>query len=260
MNFNFKNLIIILVVILTTNILLKSACIISFENSLRCKIIFKCVLIVMCLIFLIKSNFFNQLKSLKKELPYILLSFLLVIYSYFQINSYLAKNSSSNSLDNFTFLSSCLLVGVFEELFFRIFIFFFVLKILYNRKNKLLYSILLTSFIFGFSHLSNLFNPEYLKISVVNQVLFAFSIGLLLQSIYIRTKSLTFIICLHTLINYFGSYKNHLLFSEIDDLETQYTFNDFITTFISIMAFTIIIVLPLSYLLIRKDLKQNNAA
>ncbi|MGI9526835.1 MAG: CPBP family intramembrane glutamic endopeptidase [Weeksellaceae bacterium] len=260
MNYNFKNLIIILVVILTTNIILKNVCIVSFENSLECKIAFKCVLIVMCLFFLNKSNFFNKLKSLRKELPYITISFLLVIYSYFQINSYLVENYSSNSLDNFTFLSSCLSVGVFEELFFRIFIFFFVLKILYNRKNKLLYSILLTSFIFGFSHLSNLFNPEFHKISVVNQVLFAISIGLLLQSLYIKTKSLSVIICLHTLINYFGSYKKHLLFGEIENLESQYTFNDFVTTFISILIFTIIIILPVSYLLIRHELKNNNVA
>ena len=129
-----------------------------------------------------------------------------------------------------------------------------------KRKNKLFISIILTSLIFGFSHITNLFNPEFHKISVVNQILFAISIGFILQSIYIRTKSLTFIICLHTLINYFGSYKKYLLFGEIENIESQYSFNDFVTTFISILIFTIIIVLPLSYLLIRNELKHNNVA
>ena len=260
MNFNFKNLFLILVVILTTNILFKNVCIECFENTLICKIIFKSVFIIICLFLLYKSNFLNKLKSIKKDLPFVLLALVLTLYSYFQINSTLIKNVSVNSLDNFIFLTSCLSVGIFEELFFRIFIFFFALKIFDKRKNKLFISIILTSLIFGFSHLTNLFNPEFHKISVVNQILFAISIGFMLQSIYIRTKSLTFIICLHTLINYFGSYKKHLLFGEIENIESQYSFNDFITTFISILIFTIIIVLPLSYLLIRKELKHNNVA
>jgi len=257
MNFNLKNLFLILVVILTTNILFKNVCIVFYENKLGCKIIFKSVLTIICLFLINKSNFFDELKSIRKNLPFFLLSLALIIYAYFQINSYTFKNVSVNSFDNFVFLTSCFSVGIFEELFFRIFIFFFVLKIFDKRKNKLFISIILTSLIFGFSHLTNLFNPEFHKISVINQILFAISIGFILQSIYIRTKSLTFIICLHTLINYLGSYKKHLLFGEIENIESQYSFNDFISTFISILIFTVIIILPLSYFLIRKELKQT---
>lgn len=255
MKFNFKKLFLILVVILTTNILFKNICILTFENTLICKIIYKSSFIIICLFFLYKWNFLNELKSIKSDLHFVLLALILTIYSYFQINSSHIENVSVNSLDNLIFLTSCLSVGIFEELFFRIFIFFFVLKIFDKRKNKLFISIILTSLIFGFSHLTNLFNPEFHKISVVNQILFAISIGFILQSIYIRTKSLTFIICLHTLINYYGSYKKHLFFQEIENIESQYSFNDFLTTFISILVFTIIIVIPLSYLLIRKELK-----
>ena len=161
------------------------------------------------------------------------------------------------SVDILIFLISCLAVGLFEELFFRVFVFHYLLEILAPRKNKLILSIISTSLIFGFAHLTNLFNPEYHKISVINQVLFAASIGFVFQSIYIRTRSLTIITCLHALINFFGSYKNNLL-EDVDNIESQFTFNDFMTTFLTILMFTILVVLPLSYLLIRKELSHNN--
>lgn len=247
----------ILVGVLTTNIITKNYCIYYYESEILCKVFFKCIFILISLFFVCQFKFLKKLKSIKNELPYILFTISITTYSFFHVSSLEVDNALISIFDNLLFLIYCIAVGMFEELFFRIFIFFFLLKILDKKKKRLIYSIILTSFIFGFSHLTNLLNPEFENISVINQILFAISIGIILQSIFIRTRSLILIICLHALINYHGSYKNHL-YETTEILDAQSTFIDFITTFISIILFTVLIILPISYLLVKKNRNNNN--
>lgn len=110
--------------------------------------------------------------------------------------------------------------------------------------------------IFGVAHLSNLGFSDYEQWSILNQVLLAFSFGILLQSVYIRTKSFFLIVLIHTCLNYLGTYKRHLL-PQIESITEQYSFTDFATTFISILFLTVVLVLPVSYFLTKNELSSS---
>jgi membrane protease YdiL (CAAX protease family) len=151
------------------------------------------------------------------------------------------------------FVLSCLATGVFEELFFRFFVFNYLLK---KLKKNLLFSILVSSALFALAHLTNLFLYSYDTYSVINQTLFAFSIGIFLQVVNIRTNSLVLVMFFHALINYWGSYRSKLV-QIIPETLSEQTFNDFLTSFISIILFSLLILLPLSWVLIRNKLETK---
>ncbi|CEN54179.1 CPBP family intramembrane glutamic endopeptidase [Capnocytophaga canis] len=202
---------------------------------------------ILCLLtlWLIKKNNFQT--SNKNNIIITVVGIVIFCFSLFTIQK---KIPSVISFDtNLLFLLSCLAVALFEELFFRVFI-FNALKRMRYKSFKL---ILITSIVFGLAHLVNFFNTDYEKLSVFNQVVFAFSIGLLLQSIYVKFKSITICIVIHTIINYFGTYKARLIhynpLIENTHLESSYTFTDFIGTFLALIIITGIFILPISYLL-----------
>jgi membrane protease YdiL (CAAX protease family) len=253
MKFNLKGLFIVLVAILASNTIFKSICLNSFDNCLECKIISKTFFVIVTLFLLKKVDLLHKLKPSKKTFLFLFISVSLLVLSFNQINSIYVQNSISIEMNkNIVFLWSTFSVGLFEEMFFRVFVFFVILQ---NTRGNLILSIILTSLLFGLAHLANIFNPEYVKISVINQILFAIALGVLFQSIYVRYKSLILISTLHCLTNYFGTYKRYLL--NIGDNHDSYTFNDFISTFILIIFITIILIIPLSYLLIKKQLKDK---
>lgn len=106
------------------------------------------------------------------------------------------------------FLMSCLFVGAFEELFFRIYVF---QKLLNNRKIKsLLIIVVLTSSIYAIVQLPNILKPDSTALSVMVQMVTAFGLGFMFQAIYIKTKNILLPICIHGLVNYFGSYQSLL--------------------------------------------------
>ena len=123
-------------------------------------------------------------------------------------------------------------------------------------KKNLLFSILVTSTLFALAHLTNLFLSSYDTYSVINQTLFAFSIGIFLQVVNIRTNSLVLVMFFHALINYWGSYRSKLV-QIIPETLSEQTFNDFSTTFISIILFSLLILLPLSWVIIRNKLEAK---
>lgn len=116
--------------------------------------------------------------------------------------------------ENITFLIYTLFTGLFEETFFRFFIFYHVLYLLKSQKNKVWKATLITSFFFGIAHFTNAFSGLSLY-AVMSLVIFATFMGIIFQGIFLRTNSLIFIGVIHgVLINYFGSYKK-ILTSEI---------------------------------------------
>jgi len=100
-----------------------------------------------------------------------------------------------------------------------------------------------------------LLNPDVVKISILNQVVFAFGIGVLLQSLLLRFKSLFLIITLHSLLNYFGSYKR-ILHHQEQAIQNDYSF----TSFLPSLFFTLIlnsILIFVAYQLISSQLKTG---
>lgn len=207
--------------------------------------IFSKIFMLILTLLLIRKSYFPINNKYK-----IIITSVTIIILYFSLYSLYTKINTTISIGkNLLFLLSCMSVAIFEELFFRVFIFNYLKKIGY----KAFKLIIISSLIFGLAHFTNFFNEDYEKFSVINQIVFAFGVGLFLQSIYLRLKSITFCIMIHTLINYYGSYKNRLInysnLAENINSENLYTFNDFISTFLSLTFIIVVLVFPVSYLL-----------
>lgn len=248
MNFKFKRLVIIFVAVIATNILLKEINKEIFEDNLLTKIISKFLLVIITVILTLKYSLI-RFKYNKTSIVFTIISFIITLLAFLFIKNEIVVNRLIiDDYKHFLFLLSCFTVGLFEELFFRIFMFLFMLKIFEKDRRRLLKSIILTSIFFGIAHYSNFLNPEYYTFSVINQSLFAISIGVLLQSLYIRFNSLIFIVTIHTLINYLGSYKSKL-FEINQNFNTDYETGDFLSTLLSIVIFSIIVIIA-SYFLV----------
>jgi len=101
------------------------------------------------------------------------------------------------------FLVECFSISFFEEIIFRgILLGIFLLQFKDSRFG-VLKSIILSSLIFGLSHLFNIFSGTSM-LDVLLQVLYTFLISIVWAIIYIRTNNIWIIIFLHTLFNFFG--------------------------------------------------------
>ncbi len=256
MKYNIKNLSIILAVILAANIILRKTCTFLFDENLMYLIGIKMIMTIVILVVIFKSDISKKLTFTPKHVFYFLISATLILLSYFKLDDIIQSSSlERNNVHNATFLIHCLSTGTFEELTFRVFVFYFLLEILNNNKNQLLLAFFITSLVFGFAHFGNMLRPGFHIFSAIVQVVFAIAIGFILQSIYIRTKSLILIISIHAIVNYFGSYKGYL-FNQTGGLE--YSVNMFIQSIIIALLFTMLIALPISHWFINKQIKNNS--
>lgn len=140
-------------------------------------------------------------------------------------------------------LVECIIVGLFEELLCRYMIFNNFLSKGYKYKK----SIILTSLLFALFHLSNLLSGSSIY-SVINQIEFAFIIGLILQLIFIRTSSLIIIVAIHALINFLGSYSS----LTVSTANEKILVSNFLMNQIFILVIYII-VLPLYFWRLKND-------
>ena len=250
----YMNLIKIVALLLLINILLKIPNQ-YFEDNFLAYHIFKSLIQTSILCFVIFKFKFKELLFFgRSTLWALVVGIFLLFLSISKMHSMLEAKGEFVPLSRHSlFVLSCLATGVFEELFFRFFVFNYLLK---KLKKNLLFSIIVTSALFALAHLTNLFLSSYDTYSVINQTLFAFSIGIFLQVINIRTNSLVLVMFFHALINYWGSYRSKLV-QIISETLSEQTFNDFLTSFISIILFSLLILLPLSWVLIRNKLETK---
>lgn len=187
---------------------------------------------------------------------YLLLAFVVVYFSYNQMTALLSTADSVRSdQSHLEFIVRCLATGFFEEILFRVFVFYSLLKFL--KFKKLIYPIWISSIIFGLAHLSNVLNPDYASLSVLTQIVFAVCIGFFFQSILIFTKSYVLIAVFHAIVNYFGMYQAYLFIPEIED--TTYSISELLMSFSIVIGLFFLIFYPLSLLLIRKESKKHQA-
>lgn len=158
-------------------------------------------------------------------------------------------------LNNALFFVSCLCVAAFEELLFRVYVFDGLLKI-YTSK-KMLRVIVITSLLFAVAHGTNAFHPDVAVYGVIVQIVFAFAIGILFQSLLIRFRNVFLVIALHTVVNYLGSYKSQLLF--IERASEEYTFNEFLMSLSIMVGISVLVFLPISYILLRPYFNEKKS-
>jgi len=223
------------------------------------KTILKLLLIVLSLVLIFKSKYSIGLKN---GIFYILpISLVLIYFSINNVNNVaLEYNSSIDNINHFLFILYCFSVAIFEELFFRVYIFQNVMKIVDNddKKRKLIKAVLYTSAIFALAHFTNVFKEEVVKLTVIIQIIFAFGLGILFQSLLIRFKNILLIIVLHALINYMGTYKVWLIKLNSSGSNADISMSDFLTSMIGCSLFVILFIFPISFLLLKPSLEKNN--
>ncbi len=211
----------------------------------------KLIYILVIVYFCRKYKLLN-LKLFRFDL-FLLLSIVIAFLSYLQMDSILAENTSvRNHKSHFEFIIRCVSTGFFEEILFRIFVFYSLLK-LYNYK-KLIHLVWVSSIIFGLAHASNVFSPNLISLSVLTQIVFAIFIGVFFQSVFIRTKSYFLVAILHAVTNYFGSYRSYLFLANNEN--EPYLMSDLFTTILVFGLSFLLIFYPLSLVLIRQESKK----
>jgi membrane protease YdiL (CAAX protease family) len=103
----------------------------------------------------------------------------------------------------YLYLIECFSVGFFEEIVFRGILLILLLKKFKNHPNKVLLSIVISSVIFGLSHIVNLFYGLSLGDTML-QIMYSFLVGMLWAIMFLRTGNLWLTMLLHATFNFFG--------------------------------------------------------
>ncbi len=159
-------------------------------------------LAILILVHVLKLKLFGKPEKLLFVLPC-----LAVAVNNFQFCSFFAGNMHlQKGVDIVSWLffgGYCLLTALFEELIFRGVVFLLLAERLPNSKKGLFLAVLISSLIFGFSHLLNIFTganvaSTFLQIgySILTGGMFAFAL--------IKTKNILFSILLHAVYNFGG--------------------------------------------------------
>jgi len=109
----------------------------------------------------------------------------------------------------------------FEEILFRGIILGVIMFKFKNSNNSIFKSVFITSLLFGFTHIVNIWSSEMSTIGVYNQIYATFSLGFLYASIYLKTKNIYILIFIHFITNFF---------SQIGELENVEIVKNIITT------------------------------
>lgn len=166
-----------------------------------------------------------------------LLPCLCVAINNFQFCSFFAGNMRlQEGVDAFAwilFAGNCLLTGFFEELIFRGIVFPLVLERVSNNKKGLFLAVLLSSAIFGLSHLLNIVMGAGVGATIL-QVGYSTLTGGMFAFAFIKTKNVIFCVLLHAVYNFGG-----LLFTPLQGLGTGVLFDVGTTVMMAVVAIAV---------------------
>lgn len=240
---NTKKTILIISVFLIINIFLKKITPTNNDNIFLLQSFIKLSFLIITLFLIIKDETFKLNLVFKNNFLSISLTILLIYLSVKHIFSEIIERKIIVSeYHHYTYFFQCITTGFFEEFFCRLLLFGLICNLLKTQnKGKYYIEILFTSLLFSMLHLSNLFNPEYDTISVINQSMFAFAFGVFLQCILIRFKNIILTATLHGLINYNGMANTKLFKIEHPSTYIPNAFEDFIQSFITFIILCLIV-------------------
>jgi membrane protease YdiL (CAAX protease family) len=92
-------------------------------------------------------------------------------------------------------------IAFFEEILFRGILLNTIIYKFGNKKNGIYYAIIISSLLFGLSHLLNLINSPNIVTGTISQVIYSTIIGFIYSTVYIRYKNIFSIIIIHALFN-----------------------------------------------------------
>lgn len=179
----------------------------SPEMVAAAKIIKGILFITILFVLMYREGLFRKAILLKRIEPDLwfkllpILSIIAIYIAYFWYNGSMKYNGSARLL--LLTLGGTLIAATAEEIVFRGYI--------YNLFKKYRYSfidsLLISSALFSIIHLVNIFRFEDVW-AVLNQLIFAFSLGMLFGSIYALTKNLLLMCLLHFFMNIPSSVKS----------------------------------------------------
>ena len=103
----------------------------------------------------------------------------------------------------FLFLIECLSVGFFEEIIFRGILLVFLIKKLAQVKHGVFLAILISSALFGLSHIFNMFNGAGIGDTLM-QIGYSFLVGMMWSVMFLKTGNIWLTMLLHATYNFFG--------------------------------------------------------
>lgn len=164
-----------------------------------------------------------KLFRFKKELLYssliVIIPGLIIGFNNFPISAYLNDRFIMNTsqLYVYLYLLQSFTTAFFEEVIFRGIIFFVIIQRLPNTKDGLFKAIIISSAIFGLTHLLNLTAGAGIT-STLLQVAYSFLMGMMWAVVFIKTRNILYPIILHGVYNFFGNvlYKTGTVINRYD--------------------------------------------
>lgn len=138
--------------------------------------------------------------------------------------------------------------GIFEELVCRAALFFAVLKQVGEK--QIWKAVVVTSLIFAIMHFPNMLRPEGVNFSVISQIIYAFGVGLLLQSLFVRLKNLLLVVVLHSLANYWMGFSG-IFETPVSSEQHFLSFSEAWGNAVNLLVFVLLLCLPLSYVILK---------
>lgn len=143
-----------------------------------------------------KSGKIKFKDAIKLGMPILVISIIMLISSVMDI-----IGESFNWANLFSLLVYTILIGLFEEIFYRGVIEGILLDNAAGNKKKIILSIFISSLIFGLTHLTNmLFGQDLL--TTIMQVIQTFAIGILFGTIYFLSGNIWSVIFLHSFYDF----------------------------------------------------------
>ena len=138
----------------------------------------------------------------------------------------------------FLFFIECLSVGFFEEIVFRGILLVFLIKKFSHIKDGVLLAIMISSAVFGLSHVFNIFNGAGFGDTMI-QIGYSFLVGMMWSVIFLRTGNLWLTMLLHATYNFFGQ----VMFS-LGTVDGRYdTYTVLITTSLAVIIVIYLMIL-----------------
>ncbi len=218
------------------------------ENEFLIQGILKLILLLGTLFVLKREQLINWEYTFKNLIVTSIVSLLLIYLSLQLVFSKIIdlKIKVSN-YDHFSYAFNCIATGLFEEFFFRVLIFVYVCKTVSQSVNGNYFKpVLWTSFLFAVVHITGFLTGQIDIVSSINQMMFAFLIGIILQSIFFRFNNIYLVSTLHALMNYNGMINQKLFKIETHSVEGSF-FDEFIQTIVTFVFIGLFVVFPILY-------------
>lgn len=152
----------------------------------------------------IKNVLLPDFKSLPKALLWCIPCFLVVLAN-FPFTALIGGTAKILRTDLIAlFILECFAIGFMEELLFRGLLQDTVSQLLENKPHREIFTVLITSAIFGLSHLLNLFAGANVGTTFL-QVGYSFLIGAMLSAVIIKTNNIWLCVILHAIFNVGGN-------------------------------------------------------